>query len=51
MSIDYAKKVQGTMMVDLNAGVLLQAAAQVRLDNLGQIRARSQFINSPGRVD
>ena len=51
MSINYAKKVQGTMMADLNAGVSLQAAAQVRLDNLGQIRARSQFINSPGRVE
>jgi len=51
MSIYYAKKVQGTMMADLNVGVPLQAASQVRLDNFGQIRARSKFINSPGQVD
>ena len=39
------------MMAILNAGVSLQAAAQVQLGNLGQIRSRSQFNNSPGRVD
>jgi len=51
MSIDYAKKVQGTIMADLNAGVPLQKAAQVRLDNLPQICNRSQFVNSPDWVD
>ena len=38
-------------MEDLNEGISLQRAAQARLDNLGQIRNRSQFINSPIRVD
>ena len=51
ISIDYAKNVQGTVIADLNAGVPLQAAAQVILDNLRHIHARSQFINSPGRVN
>ena len=38
-------------MEDLNEGISLQRAAQVRLDNIGHIRNMSQFINSPSRVD
>ena len=38
-------------MEDLNEGISLKRATQVRLDNLGQIRNRSQFINFPSRVD
>ena len=40
-------KIQGTLMDDLNEGVSLQKAAQVRLDNLGQIKSRSTVINDP----
>ena len=38
-------------MADLNEGVSLQKAAQVRLDNLGQIKSRSTFINDPTRLE
>ena len=51
MEIDYHLKIQGTLMDDLNEGVSLQKAAQVRLDNLGQIKSRSTFINYPTRLE
>ena len=38
-------------MDDLNEGVSLQKAAQVRLYNLGQIKSLSTFINDPTRLD
>jgi hypothetical protein len=34
MDIDIATKVQGTLMEDLGKGVLLEKAAQVRINNL-----------------
>ena len=38
-------------MDDLNEGVSLQKSAQVRLDNLGQIKSCSTFINDPTRLE
>ena len=37
-------------MDDVNAGISLQKAAQVRLDNLAQIKSRCTFINDPHRL-
>ena len=51
MEIDYHLKIQGTLMDDLNEGVSLQKSAQVRLENLGQIKSRSTFINDPTRLE
>ena len=51
MEIDYHLKIQGTLMDDLNEGVSLQKSAQVRLDNLGQIKSRSTFINDLKRLE
>jgi hypothetical protein len=51
MKIDYHLEMQGNLMADVNAGVPLEKAAQVRLDNLGQIKSRSCFINDPGRLE
>ena len=42
---------QGNLLEDLNAGVSLRKAAQVRLDNLGQIKNRCTFINDKVRID
>ena len=50
MSINYHLKMQGTLLEDVNGGVSLQKAAQVRLDNLAQIKARCTFINDPARL-
>lgn len=50
MDIDYDKKMQGTLMADVKEGVPLDKAARVRLDNLGQIKNRTQFINNPKRM-
>ena len=50
MDIDYDKKMQGTLMADVKEGVPLDKAARVRLDNLGQIKNRTQFINDPKRM-
>ena len=38
-------------MDDLNEGVSLQKAVQVRLNNLGQIKSRSAFINGPTMLE
>ena len=38
-------------MDDLNEGVSLQKGAQVLLDNLGQIKSCSTFINDPTRLE
>jgi len=51
MTIDYGKKLQGELMADLMDGVPREKAAQVRLDNLGQIRNRCQEINEPKRLE
>ena len=51
MGLDYHLKIQGDMMADLNEGVPLQKAAQVMLDNLGQVKSHSNFSNHPGRLD
>ena len=51
MEIGYHLKIQGTLIDDLNEGVSLQKAAQVRLENLGQIKSRSTFINDPIRLE
>ena len=51
LSLDYHNKIQGDLMWDLNEGAPLMQAAQVCLDNLGQIRNRSQFINNPLRLN
>ena len=51
MEIYYHLKTQDTLMDDLNEGVSLQKSAQVRLNNLGQIKSRSTFINDPTRLE
>lgn len=51
MKIDYHLRMQGTIMGDVMEGVPLEKAAQVRLDNLGQVKSRSQFINDPRRLN
>lgn len=51
MKIDYPLLMQGSLMADVNEGTSLQKAAQLRLDNLGQVKAHSQFINDPERLD
>ena len=45
MGLSYHPKIQGSLMADINKCVSLQKAAQVRLDNIYQIRNRSTFIN------
>ena len=45
MGLSYHLKVQSSFMADLNEVFSLQKAAQLRLDNLAQIRNRSTFIN------
>lgn len=50
LTLDYHLKMQGSLMADVNAGVNLRKAAQCRLDNLGQIKSRSAFINDPTRL-
>lgn len=50
MDVDYHLKMQGSLIDDLDQGVGLRKAAQVRLDNLGQIKNRSMFINDPTRL-
>ena len=49
--IDYILKIQGTLLDDLNEGVSLPKAVRVRLNNLGQIKRRSTFINDPTRLE
>jgi hypothetical protein len=51
LRLDYHLKMQGSLMDDVNAGVNLRKAAQCRLDNLGQIKSRSTFINDPTRLE
>ena len=51
MEIDYHLKIQGILMDDLNEVFSLQRAVQVPLDNLGQIKIRSTFINDPTRLE
>ena len=51
MNIDYAKKVQGTLMSDICEGVPREKAARVRLDNVAQIKHQSQFVNDPLRIE
>ena len=52
MDIDYHLKMQGSMWWDVNeGGVPLRKAAQVRLDNLGQIKCRSTLINDDVRLE
>ena len=51
MEIDYVHRVQGSLMADVNAGVPLEKAAQVRLDNLGLIKRHALFVNNPQRLE
>ena len=51
MGLDYHLKIQGIMMADLNEGVPLQKAAQVKFDNLVQVKSHSNFANHSGRLD
>ena len=48
MGLDYHLKIQGDMMADLNERVPLQKAAQVKLDNLGQIILAGWTISGIG---
>ena len=50
MGLSYHLKIQGYLVADLNEGVSLPMDAQVRLDNIAQIRNRSAFINDPQRL-
>ena len=50
MELSYPLKIQVYLMAYLNEGVYLQKAAQVRLENLSQIRNQSTFINDPQRL-
>ena len=50
MGIRYDLEMQGNLMEDVHEGVPLEKAAQVRLDNLAQIKSRTQFINDPERL-
>ena len=51
MGLDYHLKIQGDMMADLNKGVPLQKAAQVKLDNLVKVKSHSNLANHPGWLD
>ena len=50
MELSYPLKIQVYLMAYLNEGVYLQKAAQVRLENLSQIRNQSTFINNSQRI-
>ena len=47
MGKSYHLNIQCSLMTNLNEGVSLQKAAQVRLGNFSQIRNQSTFINYP----
>jgi hypothetical protein len=44
MDINYATKVQGTLMEDLGKGGSLKKAAQVRINYLGYVKRHSMFL-------
>ena len=46
MNIDYATKVQGTLMDDLGKGVSLEKAVQVKIDNLGFVKSHTMFVKN-----
>mmetsp|Transcript_17618 Transcript_17618/g.28493 ORF Transcript_17618/g.28493 Transcript_17618/m.28493 type:complete len:81 (-) Transcript_17618:203-445(-) len=51
MSIDNNKQLEGRLIADFQDGVPLQKVAAVRPDNLGYIKSRSGFVNTPERMD
>jgi len=48
--IDYHYVLEADIMQDVGNGVNLKQAAQARLDNLGQIKSHSCFVNDPKRL-
>ena len=51
MEVDYASKVEVDVMNDVHVGHSKKKAASVRLDNLGQIKSHSCFVNNPERME
>mmetsp|Transcript_17617 Transcript_17617/g.28492 ORF Transcript_17617/g.28492 Transcript_17617/m.28492 type:complete len:81 (-) Transcript_17617:203-445(-) len=51
MSIDYNKQLEGMLISDFQYGMPLQKVVAVRIDNLGYIKSRSGFVNTPERMD
>ena len=47
MQLGYKFQEQGNLMTDTMAGVPLEKAAQVRLNNLGLVKRHAFFINNP----
>ena len=51
MEVDYEHRAMGAMLADIREGVPKHTAAQVRLDGLAYIKARSGLVNDPERMD
>lgn len=51
LEVDYHQRAIGALQADINAGVPKRKVAQVRLDQLGNVRSQSEMINNPDRLE
>ena len=47
MSMEYQRILDGNIIADVGDGLNLKQAARARLDNLGNVKSHSCFVNDP----